>query len=89
MPSTSDYTKLRVLALQQQGKSYKNIVTELKSEGISITRQTVSSTIKRYEKNKTLSEKERTGRKRILTVDQLNFIDEQMHQNDELTSTGM
>ena len=62
MPRTSEYVKEKVANLLQSGKRQHEIVAELKAEGLSITRQTVSSLEKRLKQTGIMADKISTGR---------------------------
>ena len=54
---------------------------QLQDEGIQVRRQTIARILKKFKENGTLSDKTATGRRPILTM-------EQMEENDELTAIG-
>ena len=88
MAKTPEHVKIRIVSLSSKSKSINAIVRQLKDEGIKIRRQTVAKIIKRYNEDGSLADKPRSGRKPILTLQQMTFIDEKMEANDELTAVG-
>ena len=87
MGRTPLYVKLRIVSLSSNVKSIRAIVRHLQ-EGIKIKRHTVSRILKEYKSSGSLADKTAPGRKPILSLDQLNFIDAKLEENDELTAIG-
>lgn len=88
MGRTPEHVKIRIVSLSSKSKSINAIVRQLQDEGIKIRRQTVARIIKRYNEEGSLADKPASGRKPILTLEQMTFIDEKMEANDELTAVG-
>lgn len=92
MGKTPEHVKLRIVSLSSKSKSINAIVRQLQDEGIKIRRQTVARIVttryKRYNEDGSLADKQASGRKPILTLEQMTFIDEKMGANDELTAVG-
>ena len=88
MGRTPEHVKIRIVSLSSKSKSINAIVRQLQDEGIKIRRQTVARIIKRYKEDGSLADKPATGRKPILTLEQMTFIDEKIEANDELTAAG-
>lgn len=88
MGRTQVYVKLRIVSLSSKSKSINAIVCQLQEEGIKIRRQTVARILKKYKDSGSLADKVSNGRKPILSMEQLNFIDAKMEENDELTAIG-
>ena len=88
MGRTPEHVKIRIVSLSSKSKSINAIVRHLHVEGIRIRRQTVARILKRYKEDRSLADKPASGRKPILTLEQMTFIDEKMEANDELTAVG-
>ena len=87
MVKLSPYARNRVISLSTANISIVNIVKILEEEdGIKTSRTSVSSFIARYRRTGSIDDGKRSGRKSILSEEDLNFIDEKMKTNDELTS---
>ena len=65
------------------------IVQILSAEGIKTTRQTVASTITRWEETGNCEDRWKTGRPRTLPETHCRFIDKKMAENDKLTASDM
>ena len=88
MGRTPEHVKIRIVSLSSKSKSINAIVRHLHDEGIRIRRQTVARILKRYKEDGSLADKPASGRKPILTLEQMTFIDEKVEANDELTAIG-
>ena len=88
MGRTPEHVKIRIVSLSSKSKSINAIVRQLQDEGIKIRRQTVARIIKKYNEEGSLADKPASGRKPVLTMEQMTFIDEKMEANDELTAVG-
>ena len=62
------------------------IVKLLQEDGIKTSRTSVSLFIGRHKRTGSVDDAQRSGRKPILSLADVNFIDEKMMSNDELTS---
>ena len=81
--------KLRMITLSLSGYKPSKVVSKLAGEGIATTRLTVYRVMKKYFEQKKVSACQKSGRNKILTVEQMNFIDECYYENDELTSVDL
>lgn len=88
MPRTSAYVKTRILSLHISHPKFKDIADSLNTEGISITHQTVSKIVKHYQTTGTLADKVPMGPRHKSSLQHMHFIDQQMTNDDELTSPG-
>ena len=89
MVRTSEYVKLRVLALFRLNFKVCQVVRELSREGIKLARKTVGKFFKKFrDKDFALCDSPRCGRPKILQQRHLDFIDTKMEENDELTAIG-
>ena len=79
------YSRNRIISLHASNNSIVNIVKILEQEGVKTSRNSVSSFIMRYKRTGSINDAQRSGRKGIISQDDINFIDEKMKQNDELT----
>ena len=77
-----------MVLLKNEGKNYSEISSQLFTEGISVTRQTVACLIKRFNKTQSLEYQLSSGRPSKLHNVHQSFIKEKMQENDELTSIG-
>ena len=89
MGKLSQYTRNRIISLYAWNNTIVNIVRLLEEEGVKTSRNSVSSFIKRYKQTGSINDAQRSGRKGIISSDDLNFIDEKMKENDELTSAEL
>ena len=89
MVCTSEYVKLRILALFRLNFTVCQVMRELGREGIKITRKTVGKFFKKFrDKDFALCDLPRCGRPKSLQQRHLDFIDTKMEENDELTAIG-
>ena len=88
MGRTPVYVKLRIVSLSWNSTSVNAIVRQLQYEGIKIRRQTVVRILKRYSDCGSLADKTAPGRKPVLSMEQMNFTDAKIEENDELTAVG-
>ena len=77
MPKVSTYTRTRIELLPKQGLHPAGIFASLKSEGLSVSFPSVTRIIKKLRI---------TGRPQKLSIEAKAFIDQQMRNNDEMTS---
>ena len=89
-PVLSRYIKRRIVNLANLGNRYTKI-TEilLQEDNFKVSRQAVSNTVTKFRNDNSLSSDRKSGRKRILTHEHLNFIDKSYEENDELTSVDL
>ena len=86
------YQRERVLELwKMSGKNamYTSIQKALGREGIITTRQTVRSTIDRWEKLGSVCDSVRSGRPKAMPDNHYRYIDELLSMNDELTASDL
>ena len=86
MVKLSQYARNRVISLSMANTSIANIVKLLEEDRIKTSRTSVSAFIARYRRTGSIDDAQRSGRKSILSEEDLSFIDEKMKANDELTS---
>ena len=90
MRKLSQYARNRIVSLRAANTSISKIVKILENDdGIKTSRTSVSLFMRRYEKTGSIEDAQRSGRKAILSQDDVNFIDEKMKANDELTSSEL
>ena len=89
MGKLSQYSRNRIISLHASNISIVNIVKILEQEGVKTSRNSVSSFIMRYKRTRRINDAQRSGRKGNISQDDINFIDEKMKQNDELTSAKL
>lgn len=89
-PYISSYTKQRIINLCETIPRYTDISKSiLKEDGVVISRQTVAKVVKTYRRYGYVPRKEKSGRKKKMLIEHLNFIDLKMGENDEYSSVGM
>ena len=86
MPKLSRYARQRVIALYSAGISLTKIAKLLEEEGIKALRSAVSLFVSRYQQTSSFQAAKRSGRKCKLKSEHLEFIDNKMKENNELTS---
>ena len=90
MGKLSQFVRNRIVSLKSSGVSILKITQILeKEEGIKTLRFAVGQFIVRYQRTGSIADAQRSGRNPILSVHDRNFIDEQMSNNDELTSSEL
>ena len=89
MPRLSLESRRRVLVLHSQGYSIQSIVDRLLEEDVSVTRQSLYKLIIKYRQYKTYVDLPRRAATRKLTAEMLRTVDQQLHENDELTATQL
>ena len=90
MVRTSEYVKLRVLALYKQNKNKLETVQELRDiESIMISQKTVGQLFKKFKENASLADKMRDGWPPIIRKEHYDFINLKIKENDELTAPSM
>lgn len=83
MVCTSEYVKLRILALFRLNFKVCQVVRELSREGIKITRKTVGKFFKKFrDEDFALCDLPRCGRPKSLQQRHLDFIDTKMEENN-------
>ena len=89
MVRTSEYVKLRILALFRLNFKVCQVVRELSRKGIKLARKTVGKFFKKFrDEDFALCDSPRCGRPKILQQRHLDFINTKMEENDELTAIG-
>ena len=86
MPKVSTYTRTRIELLHKQGLHPAGIFTSLKSEGLSVSFPSVTRIIKKLRITGSVKNLPRSGRPQKLSIEAKAFIDQQMRNNDEMTS---
>ena len=86
MPKVSTYTRTRIELLHKQGLHPAGIFTSLKSEGLSVSFSSVTRIIKKLRFTSSVKNLPRSGRPQMLSTEAKAFIDQQMRNNDEMTS---
>ena len=90
MGKLSQYARNQIVSLPAANTSISKIVKILeKDNGIKTSRTSVSLFMRRYEKTGSIEDAQRSGRKAIPSQNDVNFIDEKMKANDELTSSEL
>ena len=79
---------MRVISLSSKAHSIIAIVRQLQQEDIKIRRQTVAKILKQFRECGTLADQPAPGRKPIVSMQHLDFIDAKLEENDELTVVG-
>ena len=83
-PVLSLYIKRRIISLSNLGKQYTAIwKIILRGENKNVSRQAVASTVRKFKFANTLTSAVKSGRKKIITMDHLDFLDQSYDQNDE------
>ena len=83
-------TKRDIIIYKSKDLKFQQIVRQLKSQTISVTRQTVSNEWKKYQCNGTIAcAQQSTERRCKITSEIKNFIDAAYSKNDELTSVDL
>ena len=80
------YARERVVALHFSGKNVTQIKKMLECKGIKTSRSAVSLFLSRYQNTGSLRDAKRSGRKSKLQNEHVNFSDNALSENDELTS---
>ena len=86
MPKVSTYTRTRIELLHKQGLHPAGIFASLKSEGLSVSFPSVTHIIKKLSITGSVANLPRSGRPQKLSIEGKAFIDQQMRNNDEMTS---
>ena len=86
LPKLSTYTKTRIELLHKEGLHPAGIFRVLKKEDLIVNFPSVARLVKRLKSTGTLANLPRTGRPSKLSMEAKAFIDEQMRNNDEMTS---
>jgi transposase len=90
MGRLSTYAKNRILNLRfQKHNKITQIVKALVKEDIKVSRQSVSTFLKRYLETDSIHDKPRTGRKRKLTNDEIQLIGEITRLNRDITARAI
>ena len=86
MGKLSEHARKRIISLRSSGTTQTKIKELLEEEGIKTSRSAISLFLSRYSKTGDIGDAPRSGRKAKLAPGAIAFIDEKMHENDELTS---
>ena len=85
MVKLSMYARERVVSLHSSGKNVTQIKKMLECEGIKTSRLAVSLFLSRYQNTGSLRDAKRSGRKSKLQNEHVNFIDNALSENNQLT----
>jgi transposase len=92
MGRTSEYIKLRIYTYFTKSTKICDVVKNLEeNEGIKINRNTVARWYKKFKDNGnslTLADKKSSGRPSLVKKCHMDFIDQKLEENDELTAEG-
>ena len=89
-PKVSSYIKQRIVSLYKNKRSYNEICRIIFSEEkFKVSRQAVSFIIRKYNTTRTTANRLKSGRPSTVTLEMLDFIDNAMEEDDELTSYSM
>ncbi|CAB4023744.1 Transposable element Tcb2 transposase [Paramuricea clavata] len=86
MAKLSLYARKGVISLKSAENSNKKIQEVLLEEGINTSITAISLFLSRYRKTGRLNDARRSGRKPKLRQEHVDYMDEKMKENDELTS---
>ncbi|XP_068720495.1 uncharacterized protein [Montipora capricornis] len=86
MPKVSTYAKTRIEFLHMEGLHPAGIFRVLKKEGLIVSFPSVARLVKRLKSTGTLANLPHSGRPSKLSMEAKAFINEQMRNNDEMTS---
>ena len=75
-----------MISLRSSGTTQTKIKELLEQEGIKTSRSAISLFLSRYSKTGDIDDAPRSGRNAKLAPEVIAYIDEKMHENDELTS---
>ena len=79
-------TRARVVHLNQEGHSYKDIQKRLAEEGISVTVKTLYLLVTKFRQTNSVVDRPRAAVPKILNEEHYREIDSALSENDELTS---
>ena len=85
----SPYLRERIVRLWKEGENISSIMTILRAEGGETTRATVRKWIYRWEERRGLEDDHRSGRPSKITLDMAVFLEQQLEEDDELTSVEL
>ena len=83
----SPYARKRIIRLWQQGKTVVSIVKELRKDGISTTRRTVTRRICQWTKGGGLQDQVRPGRPSVITDKISEYLDKMLEDDEELSTS--
>ena len=86
MGKLSKYARKRIISLRSSGTTQTKIKELLEEEGIKTFRSAISLFLSRYSKTGDIGDAPRSGHNAKLAPEAIAFIDEKMHEHDELTS---
>jgi transposase len=85
----SEYAKLRIYSNFKRNTKVCNVVKELKeNDDIVISRNTVARWYKKFRETGSLAHKKSSGRPSLVKKCHMDFIDQKLEGNDELTAKG-
>ena len=89
MPRLSIEARKRIVSLYSHGYSVQFIFQRLEEENVSVSKRAVYNLVKKYQLKGVVKDLPRGKKTRILTVEMINFIEDELQKNDELTSTAI
>ena len=89
MPTPLDpYFRRRIVTLWKSGENISSIVRVLQTEGRKTTQKTVRRWIFRWQYNRGLKDSHRSGQLLKITREIAVYMDEQLKEDDELSTLG-
>ena len=89
MPKIDLTTRRRVVVLYARGYSVRSIKKRLEEENILISVPALYNLLKKHAEMDTIADLPRQSRKRKITTEMMNTIEETMSNNDELTARNV
>ena len=86
MPRLLVATRKRVIILQRQGYSLRDIHCRLEEEGVEVSLRSLQRLCAKFEKMHTIQDLPRAPKPRLLTAEMLSDMDQSLRNNDELTA---
>lgn len=86
MPRLSVANRKKVIILQRQGYSLRDIQCRLEEEGVVVCLRSLQRLCSKFEKMHTIKDLPRAPKRRLLTTEMLSDMDECLRDNDELTA---
>lgn len=87
MPRLSIEARHRVASLYSCGYSVSDISQRLEQERVEVSKQALYRLVKKFRLKGTVKDLPRRKKSRILTQEMIQYIEEELQRNDELTST--
>ncbi len=86
MGRMSSDTRARVVWMRRAGFSIMTIRERLLEEGIKVSRKSLHFLVKKYEQTHSIADRKRAPRKRQLSNEHFQFIDEAMEANNDIST---